>query len=229
MTIDTLQVLWIDEDRRERFIIGTLRRDDEAGFEFAYRDLGDARDHGFTLLPEFPVDDRRYSSTELFATFAERLPDARRPDYARFLSMLGLVAPADDFEILARSGGMLATDRVELAEERLVGDDFARPLLFQVRGTQYHLTPDDRPLRPGEELRVVREPGNDYDPHACPLVREDDAKVGFVPKSYSHAVAAAVDRGLRLRVTVRRSIILPRQREPSGSHPTWLAELSRSA
>ena len=228
MTIETLQVLWIDEDRRERFIIGSLRREPE-GFVFTYGDLTGAKRHGFTPLPEFPDSDREYASRELFATFSERLPDPRRPDYARFLSELGLEAPAAAFEILARSGGMLATDRIELAEERSVGDDFTRPLVFQVRGTQHHLKPEDRPLSPGEELRVGREPTNGYDPHACPLLRDDDAKVGFVPKSYSLAVAAAVDRGLSLRVTIRRSVILPRQSDPAGSRPTWIAELFRSA
>lgn len=224
MTINTLQVLWIDEDRRERHPIGVLRR--EAGrYHYEYRDLSKASEHGFGLLPEFPDATRVYTSPKLFATFAERLPDSRRSDRARIFSDLGLSDPADEFDILARSGGTLATDRVELAEERSIGDTFERPLVFQIRGTQYHPQPDDRPLLVGETLRILREPDNKWDADACVLLREDGLRAGFVPKAYSTAVAAAHDAGRSLVVVLLRSVLLPRQQPPTGSEPTWMAEL----
>lgn len=225
--IDTLQVLWIDEKLRERHPVGTLRREN-GRFVFTYGDLVDATAHGFSPLPEFRDASREYVSTRLFATFAERLPSIRRSDRGRILSELGLDEPADDFEILARSGGTLATDRLELAERRVPGDTFDRPLIFQVRGTQFHQQPVDRPLIAGEDLRPEQDPTNAFDSHACPLVRMDGTRVGFVPKAYSAAVAAALRAGIRLRVTLQGSVLLPRQQPPSGSEPTWIARLERA-
>jgi len=224
MTIDTLQVMWIDADRRERHRVGSLRRDGGT-FRFAYDDLTTAIEHGFAHLPEFPASSREYASDRLFATFADRLPDPRRSDRGRMVAELGLEEPADDFDLLARSGGTLATDRIELAEHREVGDRFERPLTFQVRGTQYNPTPADQPLVPGEVLTVQCDPRNEYDEYACELHRGDGLRVGFVPKSYAEVVAAAVHAGLPLRVVLLHSILLPRQQPPTGSEPTWIAEI----
>jgi hypothetical protein len=44
----------------------------------------------------------------------------------------------DPFEILAASGGIQMTDRIELAEHRAEGDDLSVPLFIRVAGTRYY-------------------------------------------------------------------------------------------
>ncbi|MFO0681751.1 MAG: HIRAN domain-containing protein [Sandaracinus sp.] len=226
MTIDDLQVLWIDCERRERHPIGSLRRRLDR-YLFSYGDLAAAREHGFELLPEFADPHVEYSSTKLFATFAERVPSVRRADRVGLLATLGLDESADDFEILARSGGTLATDRIELAEQRPTDDRLERPLIFQVRGTQYNHPSADRPLRVGEELWIRRSPENPFDTNACELIRADGSKIGFIPKAHSAVVAAALAEGATFEIKLIRTVILPRHPAPTGSEPTWIAELRR--
>ncbi len=155
MTIDRLQVLWIDGDRRERHRIGRLSR--AVGvYTFVYGDVTEAMAHGFLPPPEFPDLTKTYTAARLFSTFADRVPSKRRPDRLRILGALGLDATADEFDILARSGGILATDSLELAEDRDAGDDLTHPLVFRVGGARHF--PQARPLEIGEALGVAREP-----------------------------------------------------------------------
>lgn len=115
--INALRVLWVGGDHR--YCIGILRRY-EGEFKFSYDALGlvAARSHGFTQLPEFPDETRSYSSPRLFRTFAERVPGLQRKDFIPLLQTLGLDLPPDPFEFFARTGGRLATDRLEFDEPR---------------------------------------------------------------------------------------------------------------
>lgn len=109
----SLRVFWIDNLGLWQHI-GTLSRD-EKGFHFHYEDLRSAKANGFLSLVEFPDQGRRYSSPKLFLTFSERLPDIRRPDLKELRSSLGLTDDSDPFEVLSRSSGALATDRIRLS------------------------------------------------------------------------------------------------------------------
>ncbi len=86
---------------------------------FAYvDDLQIAFDRRFYLLTEFPRHRIRgdpYRSSNLFPTFAERIPSRKQPDYRAILQSWGAEHSDDPFEILGRSRGILMTDRLELA------------------------------------------------------------------------------------------------------------------
>lgn len=81
-------MLWGEPEGGRRLAIGELWRDAQ-GFAFGYgHEIDLATGKGFRLLAEFPV--RRelaspYRSPYLFATFAQRIPSPRRPDFEQIL------------------------------------------------------------------------------------------------------------------------------------------------
>lgn len=112
--LDTIYVVWQDVKSRSHFIIGTLTRKD--GYEFSYgMELEQAKQHGFSPLVSFPVFDKVYRETEIFPTFACRLPDAKRRDIDSILQKYGLTK-YDEFELLKRSGARLPTDTLSFVD-----------------------------------------------------------------------------------------------------------------
>lgn len=57
-------------------------------------------------------------------------------------------------------------------------------------------------LRPGEPLRLVREPANPHDAHAVRVVREDGTSVGYLSATVAGRLSPQMDRGARYRATV---------------------------
>lgn len=99
-----------------RHVVGFLSRDD-GGYSYEYADdLTSAEAQGFQVLPEFPDTCRAYRARHLFATFAQRIPAPSRPDYRSILASWHVEDADDLMEILAKSGGVQVTDRIELAE-----------------------------------------------------------------------------------------------------------------
>lgn len=60
-------------------------------------------------------------------------------------------------------------------------------------------------LRPGEELRLEREPGNRHDPRAI-VIAWRDVRLGYVPREANYALAQLMDRGaaVKARIESRR-------------------------
>ncbi|HEX4985820.1 MAG TPA: HIRAN domain-containing protein [Burkholderiales bacterium] len=65
-------------------------------------------------------------------------------------------------------------------------------------------------MQVGDELTLVREPDNAYDPRAV-RVDWNGHKLGYVPKAQNEAVARQLDRGNRLEARIVR---LNRSRDP---------------
>lgn len=221
MIIDRLFVLWADRDGR-RHVVGHLRR--SAGtFAFWYdAELPYAETQGFVRLAAFdePRDEARpYEARYLFATFAERIPVKARPDLAELLHEWGVVRPDDQFEILAKSGGISATDRLELAEYRPVGDDLRVPLELRVAGSR-HQPPIA--VRPGAAIVLEREPGNSIDPRATLVLADTRERIGYVPRQYSELFARLLDRGTRLHAEAVRRLMLPEDA------PRWVIRARRA-
>src|SRR5688572_29582667 len=93
----TLYLIWREPHSRAQHKIGELSYD---GLTYRFRyarpdELGLAAAHGFhpaAFLPSFPDTLKEYESLELFPTFAHRLPDPKRPDYANVLARLNASA-----------------------------------------------------------------------------------------------------------------------------------------
>jgi hypothetical protein len=218
-----LFVLWGEPDGGRRIAIGELWRDDQ-GFAFGYgHEIDLATEKGFRLLPEFPL--RRdlaapYRSPYLFATFAQRIPSPKRPDFDRILESWGVHAQDSQLQILARSGGVQMTDRIELAEYRAADDTLERPLIARVSGMKFY-TGGER-LEDDAVVLLAREPQNLRDAHTTAVLTEDGQQVGYVPRQYSQAVARLLDRQVPLIARALRRLTSP------ADGGRWLIEIMRA-
>jgi len=229
VTIDHLLVIWSAPSDGGRHVVGHLaRRRAGSMFHFWYEDdLSAAVSKGFTFLPAFPEHrriDAPYEARYLFATFADRVPSAQRADAARMLASWGVEHPDDQFEVLAKSGGLRATDRIELAEYRGADDPLVEPLEFRVAGMK-HVSPDSRgALVVGAMLGFEREPSNPHDPSATIVARTADGiRAGYVPRQYSAMIANLLDLGVALDAVAVRELVLP------DDAPRWVVRASRAS
>jgi hypothetical protein len=149
--------------------------------------------------PLLGLDDlnHRYESPTLFPLFRERLMDHRRPDYRRYLTVLGLPEGIDALGEISRSGGRRAGDSIFVVPEPLVDAHGHTSTDFFVHGPRHKAGAEARisTLRPGERLELRDEPSNPVNQRAL-LVTHDGAELGYVPDllvDYAHIVRASSD------------------------------------
>ncbi|MGH9222619.1 MAG: HIRAN domain-containing protein [Acidimicrobiales bacterium] len=180
-----LFVSWRDPNVGSIHPIGRLVRRIEGErerYSFGYLKLAEGLE-GFEPLPGLPDLHLRYDRDRLFPVFANRIMPRSRPDYDLLAAHVDLRGDADPFEVLARTGGRRATDRIEVfaGPERTPEGDSS--VLFFARGLRRvegapaavsSLEPDDR-------LVLVDDPQNPYNPRAVLLRISDGREVGWVP------------------------------------------------
>ena len=204
---DQLFVLWSEPAQGSRCVIGDLWREGKGGpFLFRYRSAVAGLD-GFVPLPEFPNLEGVYRSAYLHGTFSQRLPSPQRPDYVSLIQGWGVQHPDDVFEVLARSGGVQMTDRIELAEFRSDEDDLVRPLEFRVAGMKH--APGSESVDPGTPLQLELEPTNPHDENATLVLTASHAKVGYVPRQYSRLFVRLLNLGSVIDASAVRRLTLP--------------------
>jgi hypothetical protein len=205
-----LFVLWRAPEDGSRLVIGELWREADARYAFAYsEELPRAIERGFALLPEFPANASRevpYKSGYLFPTFAQRIPSPKRPDYRRILDAWGVEHDDDLLGILALSGGIQLTDRLELAEYRSSDDDLSRPLLFRIAGMKYQ---EPVQIVIGDHFDLRHDADNLHDTHAVVMLKHRGAKVGYVPRQYSRMVHRLVEAGISIETVALRELVVP--------------------
>jgi HIRAN domain len=223
--IRRLDVLWRVPGHR-RFRVGTLARDDDGNFCFEYaapRELDEAVAAGFRRIPGLePGESGVVRSAHLFATFAQRIPSPKRPDFDRLIEQWSVRDPGDAFEILARSGGLLLTDHLELSEHRDDDDDLSIPLSFVVAGMRYGDDSEATRARPGDPVLLTREAANASDPWAV-QVSWSGARLGYVPRQYARLVASLLEAGARLDAVIERRLLVPNE------GPRWVVRASNPA
>lgn len=191
-------------------------------YEFYYCN-GVSDQSGFLPLSGFPDVGRRYSSTDMFPLFAERIMSARRPDRADYLQALDLESESEPWEILARSGGRRDGDTIEVTPEPRVEADGATSCLFLVHGVRHRgQTASDaiNRLGAGDELQVRFETTNPVNRNAVLVLDREQIELGYIPDpllDYAHQVvdsgqynlmvvrANGPDIGPHLRLLVRLS------------------------
>jgi hypothetical protein len=227
MRPDKLHVLWSDPepDRRRRTAIGLLWREG-SDFFFGYvPGLQDAEQRGMLRPAEFPhhertIHDPYHAKGYLFPTFRERVPSPRRPDRAEMLRSWGVTRDEEDdsFAILARSGGILVTDRIELAEYRPLADRLDVPLEFRLAGPPANY-PAAHLLKENQPLRLEARPHN-TDENAVQVFFELEP-VGYVPRVYSQIVSSLLCERAILHARTLRRLRVPSDRG------RWIIEISR--
>ncbi len=190
-----LAVAWQHPVTRAIEPVGILECD-EAGYRFCY--VRNALSvEGFRHLLGFPDLHSTYESTRLFPLFAQRVMDARRPDYGRYLTQLHLPEDAEPFELLGRSAGHRKGDTIQLCPEPFVAPDGSTRSIFLVNGVRHVLAADPtaeqrfESLQPGERLVLVDEPDNEWNTRAILVSARDGQRLGWVPDlllDYVHTV-----------------------------------------
>ncbi len=213
---DRLFVLWGDTLDGTRHIVGELWREGTSSYAFAYQeDLSPAQARGFAFMTEFPEHRTKsspYRASRLFSTFAQRVPSRKRPDFGALLASWGVEDANDPMEILARSGGVQMTDRIELAEFRPETDDLSVPLLFRVAGMNPQDGTGAERLRPGDPVDIVRAPESPRDRCATLVLAHGEHQIGRVPRPYSPIFARLLDEGRTIDAVAERRLTLPTER-----------------
>lgn len=174
-----LLVCWQDPESRRYDAVGELSHDGHR-YRFAYL-APDRLPTGFRFLLGFPQLELVYESGSLFALFAQRVVDPRRPDRARWLEDLALGIDASPMEFLARSGGRRGGDALELLPVPDVDDGMSH-CVFLVHGVRHQSDVEAalQRLHEGDRLVLRPEPENDVDSRAL-LVTRDGSTLGWVP------------------------------------------------
>jgi len=183
-----LFIAWQDAQTRSWAPVGRLTRDDGV-YKFVYT-RGAEETPGFRPFGRMQDLHKTYKSEELFPMFANRILAKNRPEYVDYLRWLGLSeSKYDELEELARTGGLRATDSLELfpCPEPTKGKSYE--VFFFCRGLRHMHTENQeraRQLKPGERLYLMQDLQNAHDSMAL-LMRTDDpiTLVGYAPRYYS--------------------------------------------
>lgn len=194
-TTRRLIVTWQHPVRRSIHAVGLLEYDGSTYlFRYVRRALS-VRD--FRPFPGFPHLHQRYESDRLFPLFAQRVMDARRPDYPRFLTALDLPMNASPWEVLSRSEGHRIGDTIQVFPEPVIEPDGRTWCRFLVHGIRHILREHTETalslasLRPGQPLRLVDDITNPKNPRAVLTTAEDGQPLGWAPDlmlDYLHTV-----------------------------------------
>jgi len=183
-----LFIAWQDTQSRRWAPVGRLTQ--EGGiYRFVYTRGAEEMPcfHPFGRMQDLH---KAYKSEELFPIFANRILAKNRPEYRDYLNWLGLSeSQYDALDELARTGGLRATDSLELfpCPEPVEGNNYE--VYFFCRGLR-HLHSENqeraRRLKPGERLYLMQDLQNSHDTMAL-LMRTDDpvTLVGYAPRYYS--------------------------------------------
>jgi len=184
----SLFVAWQDSESRQWAPVGRLRREDNR-YHFVYT-------HGAESMKNFTPFGRmkdlyaEYVSEELFPLFKNRILAKSRPEYEQYMSWLGLshVHP-DSLDELARTGGLRATDSLELFPCPQPTEDRRYEVFFFSQGMR-HLHAENSlracELQVGERLFAMPDPQNQFDDKALMLRTGDPITlVGYAPRYFS--------------------------------------------
>jgi hypothetical protein len=194
--MNTLFVAMQDQGSRRWAPVGRLTRNNGL-YRFVYT-------RGCRQVPDFEAFSRltdldaEYVSEELFPLFANRILPKVRPEYRRYMQWLGLNQDDNDaLDELGRTGGVRATDALELIPCPEPTEDQRYEILFFARGLR-HLPPECHAsieqLQVGQPLLLVQDVQNDRDTMALMMRTGEPVQlVGYVPRYYASDVLRLLD------------------------------------
>lgn len=201
-------VLWQHPQTRAFHRIGLLSRSPQ-GYRFGYEPTVEGI-AGFAPLANFPDTASEYESVDLFPVFANRVMTTRRDDYAHYVAALGLGPSPEPFEVLARTLGTRATDRIQVLPLPDAAPDGHVQLVFLVHGIR-HVDPDGMrlaQLSAGDPLYLAPDDNNPANQQALLVGAHPGATrltaLGYVPDVLVVLVRELMATDPRLSVQVER-------------------------
>jgi hypothetical protein len=191
-----LFVAYQDPASRRWAPVGQLSRKGER-YHFAYT-RGAQQIGNFVPFGRMTDLNIEYVSESLFPLFANRVLPRSRPEYDDYLRWLGLTRSSyDALEELARTGGLRATDTLELFPCPSPIDGRYQALFF-VRGLR-HMTMESQDraqkLNRGERLYLCRDIQNGADGTALLLRTGEPATLlGYTPRYYSRDFSDLIEQ-----------------------------------
>ena len=186
-----LLLFWQNTETRRWFTVGLLEFiKDEYSFKYSKSAhkaflMGDFIPFG--VMKDF---DKTYTSKMLFPLFKNRLLDKSRPEYAEYLEWLGLSEETTtDMDELSRSGGVRATDQLQILPypEKTSAGKYC--VDFFVHGIR-HLSKESAnrvsQLHAGEKLLLIKENGNRFDSLALAIsTQAAPVIIGYCPRFFA--------------------------------------------
>lgn len=205
------------EDRAIYPIARLLLRTQGPRYEFTYvHGVLDAMKHGFIPFRELPQLKRLYFFDHLPPLFTNRLMPHSRPEFAEHLEQLGLGSvlgrlPEPEV-ILARSGALKATDKLEVsappefeaATRTWIYHGFARGVRH-VPGAEESMLA----VHVGDLLEIESDVAHIWDGRALLMLRSDRARLGFVPNILIEDLGWLKDHGVEVRAEVVKVNLSP--------------------
>lgn len=203
----TLVVIWQNPDSRRFVKVAQVDALDGGHVAFQYLDSA-WEDTDFIPLVEFPDPGAAYVSSGVPAFLANRVLSSARPDYARYLSWLGVDALSDEdvpFEVLARTGGGRVTDTFHVVDLPLDQEDSFASRFF-VSGISHVIGSDGAlaDLKDGAALLLRLDEQNPKNPRAVLVYTDDGRKVGYVPDWLCSDVYQRIKEGWEIEASADR-------------------------
>ncbi len=184
-----LGLSWQNQDTREWFPVARIsKKDDEYAFRYTHGAV-EAKKSGFQGLAGFPDFNHTYLSDIIFPVFQNRIMNKSRPDRDEFLSWIELKDTTySQFKELARTGGIKATDNLQLYPIPSETDGYYNVQFFSHGVSHLPENYKDRTnrLSVGDKLYLCADLQNEQDSSALFLRTSDPVElVGYVPKFFA--------------------------------------------
>jgi len=200
---DRLCVIWRTAPGKARRVIGTVTETaGEYAFVYDGPDLAVAREEGFQGYPGLRDFNATYNG-QAMSSFASRLPNRERVDFAALTQAWGGNPAMSDFELLGATGGRLPTDMFEFVSQ-------VQPLpntqfFTDLAGLQHYAGSDVFQTLPvGTELDLIPEPENAFDGTAV-YAQHDGQKVGYIKTVHSAVISNALRAGVPTHALFERA------------------------
>lgn len=184
-----LGLSWQNSATREWFPVARISKENHEYFFRYTHGAVDAKQSGFQGLAGFPDFKKTYLSDTIFPVFQNRIMNRSRPDRDEFLSWIELDNDSySQFEELARTGGIKATDNLQLYPIPSKIDGEYKVQFFSHGVSHLPANYKDRvnTLLPGEKLYLCADLQNEQDLNALFLRTSDPVElVGYAPKFFA--------------------------------------------
>lgn len=188
---NSVYLAWQDYNTRKWHVVGLLEMRD-SDFLFNYT-VGARSSNDFTPFSGMEDLTKTYISKDIFPLFKNRLLSSKRPEYHDFIKWLGLNDSATPIDVLARSGGPRATDKLQMFKAIDVKSDGSFKHYFFSHGLA-HLQSSALErvsnLKTDEKLYLALDSQNEHDVDAVVIRAGKPAEiVGYCPRYISSAIS----------------------------------------